>query len=204
MSAPKAVVFDIGNVLLNFDYGVAIGKLAAHSSMSEPDLHRLINQSPLLYRYETGLISTDEFFSEIRAASGYRGDAAQFRPHFCDIFTPIPEMIGLNDELRALGLPTYIFSNTNELAVAHMRETYPFFRNFDAYFFSYESRAMKPHPDIYADVEKGTGRSGQELLYMDDRLENVETALARGWRAIHHQTPAKTVAEVRGLGLGIR
>ena len=53
-------------------------------------------------------------------------------------------MIQLHAALRQQGIPTYIFSNTNELAVSHIRRTFPFFANFDGYILSYEHGAMKP------------------------------------------------------------
>ena len=89
---------------------------------------------------------------------------------------------------------TYIFSNTNDLAIEHVRRNFPFFQNFDGYIFSYEVGAMKPDAKIYEALEKMTGRRGAEIIYIDDRLENIEAGSARGWRTILHETPEKTRA----------
>ena len=62
---PEAVVFDLGKVLLNFDYAIAVAKLQTRCKISVRELHELIDQSPLLYRYETNLLSTEQFFAEI-------------------------------------------------------------------------------------------------------------------------------------------
>ncbi len=58
-------------------------------------------------------------------------------------------MIALHAELRGRGVPTYIFSNTNDLAIEHIRRNFPFFKNFVGYIYSYEIGAMKPDARIY-------------------------------------------------------
>ena len=110
-------------------------------------------------------------------------------------------MIELHGQLRARGVPTFIFSNTNDLAIRHIRANFAFFAGFTEYIYSHEAGAMKPDARIYEVVERRTGRCGAELLYIDDRLENVEAGAARGWRAVHHQTPEQTIAAVRAAGL---
>jgi HAD superfamily hydrolase (TIGR01509 family) len=110
-------------------------------------------------------------------------------------------MTALHAALRAAGIPAWIFSNTNELADRHIRGRFPFFSNFDGYVLSYEEGAMKPDPRIYEVVERKTGRSGADILYLDDRPENVEAGMARGWRAVLHETPEKTKALVAKMGL---
>ena len=108
-------------------------------------------------------------------------------------------MIALHRELRRKGYPTFIFSNTNQLAVDHIRRTYPFFADFDGYVFSFEHRCMKPAAGLYAIVEKISGRSGPEILYLDDRLENIQAAAVRGWQTILHETPEKTFTRMQAL-----
>src|SRR5262245_20338369 len=107
---PQAVVFDLGKVLLNFDYGIAIGRIQTRCKLNPTELKELLDQSPLLYRYETNLLTTQEFFQEVRLASGFFGDILEFGEFFSDIFTPIPLMIALHGALRARSIPTFIFS----------------------------------------------------------------------------------------------
>lgn len=189
----KAVVFDLGKVLLDFDYGIAARNLAQHSNLSAEAIRAAINQSPLLHRYETGLMTTEEFFSEVKKLSGFRGGLLQFESLFANIFSCIEPMIDLHGRLREQGIPTFIFSNTNDMAVRHIRATYPFFQNFTGYVFSHEARAMKPTVSIYEAVEQLTKCSGKDLVYIDDRPENIDTALARGWNAILHESPEQTI-----------
>lgn len=195
----EAVVFDIGKVLLDFDYRRAAMKLAAGTKLGGDEVKKILDHSPLLFSYETGHMTSEQFYREVAAAVGFTGDFQQFAGCFCDIFTPIDEIIDLHSRLRQRGMPTYICSNTNPLAVDHMRRCFPFLKDFDGYVFSYEHGAMKPDPKIYEVVESMTGRRGPALLYIDDRLENIEAAQARDWQAIHHQTPTLTLDRVRHL-----
>jgi FMN phosphatase YigB (HAD superfamily) len=140
---PKVVVFDLGKVLVDFDYGLA---------------------AP-----------------------------------FGDIFTELPEMIALHAELRACGVPTFILSNTNDIAISHIRRRFPFFANFDGYVFSYECAALKPHARIYEITEQRTGCRGAEILFLDDKPENVEAAAQRGWQTICHASAEASGAKVRSI-----
>lgn len=198
---PTAVVFDLGKVLLEFDYGIVARRLAAHSGRDAEQIRGLLDQSPLLFRLESGQMTNEEFFAEVSSLTGYTGELEEFANIFGDIFSAIHPMIDLHGRLRARGVPTFIFSNTNELAVRHIRANYAFFAHFTDYIYSHEAGAMKPDHRIYEVVERRSGRKGAELLYLDDRKENVDAGAARGWQVVHHQTPEQTIAAVRAAGL---
>jgi HAD superfamily hydrolase (TIGR01509 family) len=110
-------------------------------------------------------------------------------------------MLKLHAALRQRGVPTYIFSNTNELAVGHIRKNFPFFSQFDGYICSYEHGAMKPDAKLYEVVEQTSRLAGPELLYLDDRPENVAAGAARGWQAVLHESSEKSQSAVAASGL---
>src|ERR1017187_10543276 len=180
MNSSKVIVFDLGKVLVDFDYSIAARKVAARSTKSLLNLVYLLSNSSLIVEYECGQVTRQRFFEQVRDAVGFQGDLAEFGGYFADIFTEIPQMIALHAELRRRGFKTYIFSNTNDLAIEHVERHFPFFKNFDGYIYSYEVGAMKPDAKIYAAMEKLCGRSGADIIYLDDRLENVQAGLARG------------------------
>ena len=190
MPTPSVVVFDLGKVLVDFDYSIAARRLAAEADLSPGGVQQFLNQSSLLHRFETGLITRHEFFAEIREGTGYRGTPSTFAAVFADIFTEITAMTALHAEIRQRGIPTYILSNTNDLAIDHIRQRFPFFALFDGYVLSYEVGAMKPAPKIYAALEEMSGRRGQEIFYLDDRQENVDAGAVRGWQVVR-QTDAE-------------
>lgn len=195
---PKAAVavFDLGKVLLHFDYDIAVRRLTPHATVREHELFELLHRPELLYRYETGGLTSEQFFQEVSRAAGLRLEYEQFITLFADIFAPIEEMIALHGKLRTAGVPTFIFSNTNEIAIKHIRAKYPFFSEFDGYVLSYEAGSMKPQPAIYEAVEQMTRRKPREMVYIDDRPENIQHGVERGWQAILHETPSVTIPAV--------
>ena len=188
------VVFDLGKVLVDFDYSIAAKRVAAHCAKRIEDLHDVLGGSSILVQLESGLITRAQFFSEIQKLTGFAGTTDEFLGYFADIFFPMPPMIELHAGLREKKIPTYIFSNTNDIAVEHIRRRFPFFGHFDGYILSYEVGSMKPNTKIYEALEAMSGRRGADIFYIDDRLENVEAGAARGWQMVLHETPEKTRA----------
>jgi HAD superfamily hydrolase (TIGR01509 family) len=197
----SVLVFDLGKVLVDFDYSIAARRIAPLCKSPADPVKFFSQHAALLTSYELGQLTTAAFYNQVKAASGFSGTEAEFRTFFADIFTPIQPMIELQAELRKTRLPTYIFSNTNDLAVDHIRKRFPFFSDFDGYVLSYEHGAMKPSAKLYQIVERASGRRGGEILYIDDRPENVEAGVARGWHGILHESASTTREALQKLGL---
>ena len=121
----KTVVFDLGKVLVDFDYTIAARRIAARSKVPPEKIRSFIDYSPLLFRLERGEVTTQQFYEEVCAATGFDGSLAEFANFFADIFVPIEPMVELQAALRQRGMPTYIFSNTNDLAISHIRRSLP-------------------------------------------------------------------------------
>lgn len=198
-AVPRAVVFDLGKVLIDFDYGILARRMAPQSAIPADAILAVVNQTPLLHRYETGLMSDREFFEAVVAATGFRGGETEFLAWFGDIFTEIGPMVALQQALVGRGVPTYVFSNTNAQAIRHVRQSFPFYRQFTGEVLSYEVRSMKPDTRIYEAVEAVSGFSGEDLLYLDDRSENIAAGAGRGWQAWIHDDPRQTVPRVSAL-----
>lgn len=201
MPLPSVIVFDLGKVLVDFDYGIAARRFAARTTTTLPEIAKYISQSPLLLQYEKGIVTTQQFYDEICRVTGFRGDLAEFSKCFADIFVPIEPMVQLQAALRQRGLRVYLFSNTNELAVEHIRRSFPFYANFDGYILSYEHGVMKPDARLYEVVERECGHRGAEILYLDDLPANVAAGAARGWQTIVQESPEKSRAAIQKLGL---
>ena len=201
MLTPSIVVFDLGKVLVDFDYSIAGRRIAKKSKLSAAEVQTFLDQTPLLHSYEKGQMTRRMFYETVCEQVGYRGTLAEFSGFFADIFTEMPKMTALHADVRRKGFPTYIFSNTNDLAVEHIRHAFPFFANFDGYIFSHEVGAMKPSSKIYAALEKLTGKHGAEIVYLDDRPENIEAADVRGWQTILQIDPKTSRVALEELGM---
>ncbi|HEX4262772.1 MAG TPA: HAD family hydrolase [Verrucomicrobiae bacterium] len=197
----SVLVFDLGKVLVDFDYSIAARRIVPLCTSSMDPAKFFSEHADLLTSYEMGKVTTQGFFNQMKAATGFSGEQVEFNAFFADIFTPIQPMIDLHGELKKTTLPTYIFSNTNDLAVEHIRNRFPFFSEFDGYVLSYEHGAMKPGAKLYQIVERMSGRRGPEIFYIDDRPENVAAAVARGWQAVLHESPAATREAIQKLGI---
>jgi HAD superfamily hydrolase (TIGR01509 family) len=202
-SVPSVVVFDLGKVLLDFDYEIAARKISSRGAVTSAQARQVMEHPPLVTRFESGLMTDEQFAVEVCTACGFSGTLNDFYAAFADIFREIKPMIAMQTALRTHGVPTYIFSNTNGIAIGHIRRRFPFFAHFDGYILSYEHGATKPNPKIYAALERVAGRTGEAILYLDDREENVQAGLDRGWRALVHETPEKTILALRNLGLPV-
>ena len=195
---PRVVVFDLGKVLVDFDYSIAVRRFADRSEAGLERVQELVN-SPIQFDYESGLITTDEFFAALRDGAGFRGNRAEFVEIFADIFSPMERMIPFFDRVKVAGIPTCVFSNTNEIAIGHIRDRFSFYSRFDGYVLSFEEKGMKPDEPIYRVVEQRTGESGDAILYIDDRPENIETGKRFGWQTILQSDEAQSVATAEKL-----
>ena len=193
MTHHPAIIFDLGKVLVDFDYRILIERLARRCGKTPRAVAQLVDRSPLLAAYESGTIGTQEFFDQVKQASGFPGDLDEFADIFGDIFIEIEPLSAMQRQLRAAGFPTFIFSNTNPLAVRWITRRFPFYSHFDGYIYSFEHRAQKPDPKLYEVVETAAAtQSGSDLIYIDDREENIATGKARGWRTVLQENPTKT------------
>ena len=201
MQTPEVVVFDLGKVLLDFDYDIAIRRFAERSDVGIDKVRELINSS-VQYDYESGKITTDEFFSYVRNGAGFQGGRSEFVDFFSDIFSPMEMMLNFFKRVKKAGLPVCVFSNTNEIAIQYISKQYSFYDDFDFYVLSFQEKGMKPDEPIYRVVEKKTMKSGEAILYIDDRLENIETGNRLGWQTVLQNDEVYSIAKAEKL-LGI-
>jgi HAD superfamily hydrolase (TIGR01509 family) len=193
----KAIIFDLGKVLLHFDFGIAAKNLARHADATAEEILAQINQTPHLHAYERGEVSSEAFYRNIGTLCGYQESFEVFRNDFADIFEEWDVMVEFMRSLKSEQVPVMVFSNTNEIAVSFIRETFPFFSEFDHHCYSYEHGMMKPTSALYEKVEHILERQGRDLFFIDDKAENVEAAIARGWSGQIHVRPEETIPAVK-------
>jgi HAD superfamily hydrolase (TIGR01509 family) len=151
-------------------------------------------------RYETGLLSTDEFFRTVLERTGLVMTREQFRLAYNNIFKPIPE----NRELIRRLKPLYklgLLSNTSEWHFQHAIRTTDVFPLFDAVTLSFEVRAMKPEEILYRDILTKLRSLPEECVYIDDIQANVEAAERLGMHGIHYRSPSQLLLGLRALGI---
>ena len=137
----KAVIFDIGNVLLSFDFGRVLRRVLPHCGVNSADFSTRLE--PLKMDLESGRISADAFLDRASVVLAYRGERAELVRAWQEIFEPIEQTHRLVEGL-ACRLPLYLLSNTNNLHAEYFMGEYAVFRHFKDRVFSHESGLMKP------------------------------------------------------------
>src|SRR5262249_50713408 len=84
----QTIVFDFGNVIGFFDYGITTGRLARHSHLSSDDIRRFLYGGELEDAYESGRISSAEFLRRVRAGCGLTCDDDALTAAYVDMFWP--------------------------------------------------------------------------------------------------------------------
>ena len=183
-----AVIFDIGNVLLTFDYTVAEQEILKHTGQEAPpsqeDLH------PLRIDHETGMISREEFVKAVREAFAHDGP----EDHFLDVWSRIFEVnTPMVEWARSLHptTPLYLLSNIGCIHHDHIFEEYDFFPTlFRDGVYSYMAGVMKPEPRIFELARTQFAVDPTRTLYIDDLPDNVRSAESVGFIG-HHYDPSR-------------
>ncbi len=182
----RFVFFDLGNVLLSFDWARARQAVAEHTRLPPEDVDRHFRARVPWQDFELGIVDTDSFFETARQALAYEGPTAAVHRAFCDIFTPLPDNLRMATEVaRALPGRTGLLSNTNPAHIAFIEERYPeALAPFALRLYSYELGLRKPDPAIYQAAAEAAHTAAGNILFIDDLLENTAAADRAGWRTI--------------------
>ena len=177
----KAIVFDIGNVLLPFDFSIALKKLGDKSGVESVERA----METVKREYESGRIDRAAFLKQMREVLKYTGTEAEFVAAWEDIFT---ENVAMSDLVRALHphYPLFLLSNTSDLHMDYVFKQYPTFGLFKDAVFSYRVKGFKPEPGIYETALKQFGIEACETVFIDDLQVNVDAARALGFQAIRY------------------
>lgn len=179
----RFVYFDLGNVLVTFDPIIAARQLSTASGCSLDQVLATVFASDVQLRYERGLLSDDEYASEINLLLGSQMSTSQVLAAVSEIFQPNWSILPILQQLDAKRIPMGILSNTCD---AHwnwlMQRSWPMLHGwFQHRILSYQVCCMKPEEGIYQASEAECGMSGSQIFFTDDREENISAAAQRGW-----------------------
>ncbi|MCU0722873.1 MAG: HAD family phosphatase [Planctomycetes bacterium] len=180
---PRAVVFDIGNVVLDFDFSILLGKAARRFGRPPEEIARRFQDARVQRDFECGLLSPRDFHRAVSAAFPRPLDYGEFVELWNGIFSETP---GTAELLRALSGRVRLLaaSNTNALHLDHIRRRFPVLSLFDSVVASCEIGACKPEPAMYQEVLRRAGESPSRVVFVDDLEANVEGAVRAGMTGI--------------------
>jgi glucose-1-phosphatase len=196
----KALIFDLGKVLIHFDFRRGYSALESLCPYPAAEIPQRIAALDLVERFETGLVEPRDFVERLTRGLGLNVDYDRFCAIWNSIFTDplLPEEMleGLAARYRLL-----LLSNTNAIHFEGIRRAYPLLRHFHGLILSYEVKAMKPHPAIF---ERAIGLAGcrpAECFYTDDIAAYVEAARQLGIDAVQFHSAAQIQAELAARGI---
>ncbi|MBN1892983.1 HAD family phosphatase [bacterium] len=188
-SRKRVVVFDLGNVFIRVDTDRLARELnrAAAGTGEKRALSEILDPG-LAADYERGRLSSAAFFASIRERLRSDVTFESFRRIWCGIFTPIDPMIDCLPELRGI-YRLVLLSNTNALHIEYCRSAFPWLDLFHHRVYSFEAGLAKPDPLIFRWTFSRTGIDPEDCFFVDDRIENVETAASLGMTAFRSFQP---------------
>lgn len=185
----KAVVFDIGGVLINLDMQGCIEAFRKNLGFERiTELLDPYHQKGVYGDMEAGLVSADQFRAEV-----LRGSRPGSKPEDVDrsMFALLAGMetdtVETVKDLSAR-YPLYLLSNNNPIAMGHILRMFKDYgidpeKTFREQFISSEMKLLKPSPEIYREAVARIGLPAQEILFIDDNDVNVQAARKEGMQA---------------------
>jgi FMN phosphatase YigB (HAD superfamily) len=197
----KTVIFDLGKVLIPFDFTRGYRGLEKLCGIPAAEIPRRLASTDLVHRFESGLVEPEDFVAELSRVLDLHISYDQFCEIWSSIFLPdplIPESLlaGIRQRFRLL-----LLSNTNAIHFEMLERTYPLLGQFDDKVLSYRVRAMKPSPAIYREAIVRAACRPEECFYTDDIADYVAAAKREGMDAVQFESRAQIEREMLARGI---
>jgi 2-haloacid dehalogenase len=177
----EAVVFDIGNVLIEWHperyFDRTIGEEKRRRLFAEVDLHAMND------RIDLGEGFRDVIYAEAEVRPEWRTEIRDWYDNWIQLATPpIAHSVRLLRALRSTGTMVFSLTNFGVESFAYAQSQYDFLKEFDRDYVSGQMRVIKPDPEIYEILERDSSIEPGKLLFTDDRDDNIAMAASRGWQ----------------------
>lgn len=194
----KNIIFDLGAVLFNLDFGRTEAAFAALAGMPAQDnkFYKQLIQEKTLEKFETGDIGEEEFIQKMQQICPYPIAANQILVAWSAMLLNFPtERLALLEKIKSKGYKIFLLSNIN---VVHLRDFYSVMKSshdlnaddfdamFEQVFYSHLIRKRKPEPETYQWVLKQANILASETVFIDDNSHNIQGAQAAGLAAFRH------------------
>ncbi len=197
----KVIVFDLGNVLIPFDYSrikVAMNKI--DSGLGDRFLKRYYDNYDVHRGYERWQINNEEFIKILIEWSENKIPEEELKYIYADLFTEKEDVISLLPILKQK-YKLVLLSNTNFIHQKYGWAKYDFLKYFDKLCLSHEVGAIKPEGKIYTAVETFTKEPSESHFFIDDIAEYIEGAKNLGWNGIQFKNYDQLVDDLKEFGV---
>lgn len=200
----RAIIFDIGRVLIRVDAARAMQGLAIGSPLSPAELWSAIEKDPLWPDLQVGRLSPRDWHLHL-ARRLTEGITFQ---QFCDAWNRALDPTPIQEDafLAKLGkhYKLALLSNTDPIHVKHMEANYKFFQYFPTRIYSCAVGCSKPNPLIFQHALRGVKVHAEQALFIDDIAEYVDAARALGMVGVQFQSPGQLTADLASHGVELR
>lgn len=181
------VIFDLGKVLIDYDFDLFFSALDCKS-----DSNIISAAHEILDLFDAGKISRRNFYASMRNFFGFKADQVTFETLWCNIFSPLPQMLELAENISRKH-NVFILSNTDEIHFPYLWQQYPQLHFFGKnLMLSFLLGSVKPHPEIYRKGLRLFNLAPEDCLFIDDKTANVESARRCGLKAFLHRSYLET------------
>ena len=180
----RAVIFDIGGVLLNFD----LPRLVSRAAQGNPDSTAVLlglREKDSLRQVESGFMTGEAYFETFIRPVVPSWTFRDLIDGWKSIFSENEEGLGLLACARAGGASVFFLSNLADYNRIAIDELFPdFLGRSDKSFLSYEMGCIKPDPTIFMRVMETIGARAEQCMFLDDTAGHVESARRLGMRGM--------------------
>ncbi|OLD81355.1 MAG: hypothetical protein AUF67_08520 [Acidobacteria bacterium 13_1_20CM_58_21] len=199
----RAIIFDIGRVLLRVDVSRAMDGLASGLSLTPQEVWSAIEKDPHWLDWQEGRISPRDWHLHITKRLGASLTFDQFTEVWNRALDPNPIHSEAFLEKLSKNYRLALLSNTDPIHMSNEEARFPFFRFFPMRIYSYRVGASKPNPVIYRKALQACKVRAEEAVYIDDVAAYAEAAQGLGMSGIIFQSPAQLQSDLRKLGIQI-
>lgn len=203
MKEIKAIIFDLGRVLVDVRFDRQTAKFFGVNTEKPEDAASILDQAfqnELFRKLNKGEISSFQFYQAFVKDFNLTLDYDTFVKFWCDVFAPIPGMEELFWQVKQK-YPVGLLSDTDELHWNYCREQFPFLKSIEKPTLSFEIGALKPEAKCYFKAAENVGFKVEECLFIDDREVNVLGAHKVGMQAVLFTGPEKLKDDFKRFGI---
>lgn len=196
----ELITFDLGNVLVNVNHMEFCRRLAVLTPLAPEEIFEYVFNGSLEPGYDTGKITSQEFYQHILAQFNVQVDFERFARWWNSLFSPIQEMEAIVEKLAAK-YPLFLLSNTNILHFEFILQNYPVLNHFTKFVLSYRIGSRKPESGIYEYLIRQSGVSPERILFIDDKMPFVNAARTHGIQAWQFTGCTEFIQKLKDHGL---
>jgi HAD superfamily hydrolase (TIGR01509 family) len=197
----RAIVFDIGRVLIRVEVSRAMVGLAGGPALNPQEVWSAIEKDPRWMDWQEGRISPQDWHLHLNERLGCSLRFEQFKEAWNRALVSEPIQSDAFLEKLSKEYRLALLSNTDPIHMSYAETHFSFFRFFPIRIYSFLVGASKPDPLIYREALRACSVSAEEAVYIDDVAAYVQAAQRLGMAGIVFQTPEQLKEELRALGV---